>query len=427
MATKKSRKKKTVPKKEHWFLRYHITFWVIVVLATILTLIIVLRLPQDDGDRQKNTSNMVEHHTPVVRSKTVRHPEPPSSDTASEAPQVYEEQENTLETRVKEVDLALIQTLVLMGYDPAGLEHGAVDIRTYHGQEYHFQRLELATPKDPKGFAAHLEKNVRLLVDGGSLAVQPDNKTFTVKVFGVPTHMIIFRDPLRSQPGHAVNLHGKTSRMVIVVDDLGRSVRAAQRLATLSFPVTFSVMPHETRTSQVADVARNMRKELLLHLPMEPESYPETNPGEGALFVGMSSEQIKAVLREDLALVSGASGANNHMGSKFTQDRAGIAVVIDFFRDRGLFFLDSMTSKDSCVRAVEAEKGMPYLRRNIFLDNVRDEKAILFQLRKAESLAKKWGHSVAIGHPYPETLWALETWQTERDQKVSMVTLKDLL
>ena len=427
MATKKSRKKKTVAKSEHWFLRYHITLWVLVVLTTLLTLIIVLRLPQDGVDQNKGTSNMVEHHTPVIRSRTVRRPAQHSSATELQEPQVYEEQENTLETRVKEVDLALIQTLVLMGYDPAGLEHGVVDIRIYHGQEYHFQRLELATPTDRERFAASLEKNVHQLVDGGSLTATPDNRTFTVKVFGVPTHMIIFRDIPRTQPGQDVTVPENKARMVIVVDDLGRSVGAGKRLAALSFPVTFSVMPHEIKTSQVAAVARDTQNELLLHLPMEPESYPETNPGQGALFVGMSPEQIKAVLHEDLALVSGASGANNHMGSRFTQDREGVEVVIDFFRERGLFFLDSMTSKDSCVRAIEAGKGMPYLRRNIFLDNVRDEKAILFQLRKAESLARKRGQAVAIGHPYPETLRALEAWQTTRDHTVALVTLKDLL
>jgi hypothetical protein len=61
------------------------------------------------------------------------------------------------------------------------------------------------------------------------------------------------------------------------------------------------------------------------------------------------------------------------------------------------------------------------------LDNVRDEKAILFQLRKAQSLARKKGTCIAIGHPYPETLDALKTWETMRDPGVSLVRLEDLL
>ena len=423
MATKKSRKKKSAPQNEHWFLRYHISFWVVVVVTTLLALIVVLRLPQDRIDQKNGTPKTpIAEHPSVLRSKPDMRPEPIPSVTE---PQVYEEQENTLETRAKEVDLALIQTLVLMGYDPSGLEHGAVDIRTDHGQEYHFQHLELATPKDKERFATILGKNVHLLVDGGSLTAGPGNMSFTVKVFGVPTHEIIFQDDYR--PGRNAVVSGKKARMVIVVDDLGRSVVVGKRLAALTFPITFSVMPHEIRTSQVAAVARDTRNELLLHLPMEPESYPAADPGQGALFVGMRPEQIREVLRNDLAMVSGARGANNHMGSRFTQNRMGVEVVVDFFRARGLFFLDSMTSKDSCVRDVESARGLPYLRRNIFLDNVRDEKAILFQLRKAESLARKRGYAVAIGHPYPETLRALETWQRMRDQNVALVTLKDLL
>ena len=436
--TKKTPKKTGGKKRSNpagpWFLRSHILAWIFVVLVTLVALVAVLRLPSEQGAgrnavaqkpvKQRAAARVSLPDAPTYEEKNS--PRVSSPAFSSSETQVYEEEDNGLDTRVKEVDLAVIQTLVLKGYDLATLVHGSVDIRTYHGREYHFQRLELARPEDAQGFVTALKKNLALLVEGASLSSLEGEKGVRIQVFGVPTHRILF-GAVRQSRGDTGNVPGRRHRMVIVVDDLGRSVRAAKRLAHLSFPVTFSVMPHETRSREVAAIAGNAEKELILHLPMQPVSYPGTNPGKGALFVDMTPEKIRETLLEDLARVPGARGANNHMGSLFTQDVAGMETVLDLFKTRSLFFLDSMTTRKSCVRKVMARRNMPYLRRNVFLDNVRDEKAILFQLRKAESLAGKHGYAIAIGHPYPETLNALEIWQRERSVAVVPVRLRDLL
>jgi polysaccharide deacetylase 2 family uncharacterized protein YibQ len=69
---------------------------------------------------------------------------------------------------------------------------------------------------------------------------------------------------------------------------------------------------------------------------------------------------------------------------------------------------------------------MRYYRRHIFLDNSASEHAILLQLRKAESLAKRTGLAVAIGHPYPATLSALENWARTRDMGFTIWTIQDI-
>jgi hypothetical protein len=215
--------------------------------------------------------------------------------------------------------------------------------------------------------------------------------------------------------------------MVIVMDDLGRSLQAGQRLAELSFPITFSVMPYEPHSKEVAQIARTYNQELILHLPMQPESYPETDPGPGALFVDMRPEQVTQTVIRDLSMVPGVIGVNNHMGSRFTRDRQGMDAAMRALGERRLFFLDSVTTAKSCGGEMTGKYKVPYLRRDIFLDNVRDEQAILFQLRKAQTVARKKGTCIAIGHPYPETLAALETWEDVHDRAVRLVRLRDLL
>ena len=190
--------------------------------------------------------------------------------------------------------------------------------------------------------------------------------------------------------------------MVIVIDDLGASMPTARRLAALPFPVTFSVLPYNSRARDVAGLARKKNLELLLHLPCEPEGYPhKANSGPGTLRVNMSSQELEQTLAANLARLPEVDGANNHMGSKLTQSKKAMRIVLAHLKGRGKFFLDSVTTPKSCVPEVSKALGMRYYRRHIFLDNTPQEHAILLQLKKAETLARKKGLTVVIGHPYP--------------------------
>ncbi len=54
---------------------------------------------------------------------------------------------------------------------------------------------------------------------------------------------------------------------------------------------------------------------------------------------------------------------------------------------------------------------MPWLKRDIFIDNVRTDEALDERMKASVALAKKRGVAVLIGHHYPVTLEALKRWQ----------------
>jgi polysaccharide deacetylase 2 family uncharacterized protein YibQ len=139
----------------------------------------------------------------------------------------------------------------------------------------------------------------------------------------------------------------------------------------------------------------------------------------------MSPSRIRDLLDEDLDEVPEAVGVNNHMGSAFTESAPSLAPVLAVLRERGLFFLDSMTSPASRGDEMARAVGIPFIRRDVFLDNDRNVRAILAQLDKAERAAAKNGQAVAIGHPYPETLEALTRW-SRRPGRVQVVPLTAL-
>jgi polysaccharide deacetylase 2 family uncharacterized protein YibQ len=169
------------------------------------------------------------------------------------------------------------------------------------------------------------------------------------------------------------------------------------------------------------------RRQILLHLPMEPED-PQWNPGPRAITVGMSTSRMTEIIDAALASLPNISGVNNHMGSRATADRATMDQVMKILAKRDLLFLDSLTSPRSVAVDAANRAGIPALQNRIFLDQQEATPALV--RRNLESLiaaARRNGFAVGIGHPYAETLQVLREdlprWQAAG---VRFVTLSEL-
>jgi len=196
--------------------------------------------------------------------------------------------------------------------------------------------------------------------------------------------------------------------VAIVIDDMGYSPESLIRLARLPGPVTLAFLPYADATGPMLEMARRGAFELMLHLPMEPLG--DAEPGPGALRVGLTAEELRRRVRGAIGKVPGAVGVNNHMGSRFTTDAVGLEVLMDELRRHGLYFVDSRTNAATLAELQARAAGLPASSRNVFLDHDPDPRAIARQLTLVERIAQRHGTVIAIGHPYPTTLTALEAW-----------------
>lgn len=144
----------------------------------------------------------------------------------------------------------------------------------------------------------------------------------------------------------------------------------------------------------------------MLHAPMSNLSGMEL--GEGGLTLQQSEEEFLQVLTAALADIPHIKGVNNHTGSELTAAIQPMQWVMQELKNRNLYFVDSMTTRDSVAGTTAAQFLVPSLRRHVFLDNVQTAEAIDVEFRRAIALAQQQGYAVAIGHPYPETLAYLE-------------------
>lgn len=197
--------------------------------------------------------------------------------------------------------------------------------------------------------------------------------------------------------------------IAIVIDDLGVDRRRSDKVVQLRAPLTLAWMTYAEEVGKQAQAARARGHELIVHMPMQPqgEAY---DPGRDVLEVGLSEAEIRRRVDWGLSRLDGFVGVNNHMGSKFTADRAGMRVVMEELKKRGLIWLDSVTSEKTVGPDMARRYGVPSAARHVFLDNEQDVGSVRAQLAKTEAHARKHGAAIAIGHPHDATIEALSTW-----------------
>jgi polysaccharide deacetylase 2 family uncharacterized protein YibQ len=196
--------------------------------------------------------------------------------------------------------------------------------------------------------------------------------------------------------------------VAIVIDDVGIDRPRSRRAWELPGPLTLSFLPYAKDLREQARAAHAKGHELMLHMPMEPAG--SADPGPGALLVSLGEPEIRERMNSALDSFDGYIGVNNHMGSRFTANKADMEVVLALLKSRGLMFLDSRTTPQTVGDQVAQELGVPSMSRNVFLDDDESIGAVRKKLAETEEVARRQGFAVAIGHPHEATIQALAEW-----------------
>jgi len=186
------------------------------------------------------------------------------------------------------------------------------------------------------------------------------------------------RPPVPVWQENAVELAAVTSQpmIAIVIDDMGLDRNRSHQTVGLKGPLTLAYLAYAGDLATQTKAARSAGHELLVHVPMEPGS-STTDPGPHALA---------------------------------TSDRAAMRAVMAKLEARGLLFLDSRTSGETVAHEEATKAGIPALRRDVFIDHDPSPIAVRAALLDVETVARRQGYAIAIGHPKDATINALSEW-----------------
>lgn len=210
----------------------------------------------------------------------------------------------------------------------------------------------------------------------------------------------------------------KQVNFAILLDDGGNSLELAKEFAAIKYPVAIAVLPHLEHTKQTAQLAKQAGKTVFLHFPMAPKSYPNTDPGKGAILPNMPQLIIEGIVRENFENIGVAvDGFNNHMGSGITEDAGKMEQILLASKKYTNRFVDSRTTADTKAYAECRKAGYKCGENRLFIDNDNSVEAILEKIYEAAEKSRDDGSIIAIGHIRPNTLQALKIALPELEKR----------
>jgi uncharacterized protein len=241
----------------------------------------------------------------------------------------------------------------------------------------------------------------------------PEKDLSSPKVASIPPRF-------EPKPPTAIPLKDRP-KVAIIIDDLGYDPYIAKKFVELEPNLTFSVIPHTPFQKKVAETIRKNGGELMLHMPMEPNEYPNIDPGPGVLLTTMKPDQLIAQLKENLETISDAKGINGHMGSKLTANSEQMYQIFTILKQRNLYFVDSLTTPDSVCKPSATLLKIPFAQRDVFIDHFQEPEFMRNQVHRLIQTAKKNGEAIGIAHPHKATLKILEQMMPEIKKQVDLV------
>jgi len=216
-------------------------------------------------------------------------------------------------------------------------------------------------------------------------------------------------------------------KVAIIIDDIGYERRVAEKFLSLDAVLTFSVFPHSPFQQRIIRKAHAKGIEIMLHLPMEPDGYPEVDPGPDALLTSMSPDELIDQLNKNLDAVPLIKGVNNHMGSKMTTESTRMYQIFSVLKKRRLFFVDSRTTPESICKPSARLLQIPFAQRDVFLDHVQEPDFIRRQIKELIRIAEIHGTAVGIAHPHLITYEVFREELPELQKKVRLVPASSLV
>jgi len=194
-------------------------------------------------------------------------------------------------------------------------------------------------------------------------------------------------------------------KLIIIIDDVVSQVQK-DKILSIGYPITISFLPPTKDHPNSAKIAQDLSS-YMIHFPLQATSAFK-NFEENTLNITDSYKTIENRVKQLRAWYPKAVYTNNHTGSAFTSSFEAMNKLFRALKKYNFIFVDSKTSVNSTAKELSVKHKVPYIVRDIFLDNDRNFTYIQNQLKLAIKTAKKQGYAIAIGHPYDITFKVLK-------------------
>ena len=205
-------------------------------------------------------------------------------------------------------------------------------------------------------------------------------------------------------------------RVAIVVSGLGLSAIATDAaIQLLPGNVTLAFDPYAPGLLDWIAKARQAGHEALIMVPLEPVTFPVSDPGPQAQMTTNAPEENQLRLEFVLSRMTGYIGVMTVLGSKFNTSEEHLKTLLGEIKNRGLMFLEGAMDEDSLGPKLATDMGVP--RALSIVDSIPTKDAIDDQLAELENILIQQPAAVAIAHAYPSSIERLANWTSGLEAK----------
>jgi polysaccharide deacetylase 2 family uncharacterized protein YibQ len=327
------------------------------------------------------------------------------------------------EAKAREIDSAIDKRLVEMGVGRKDIIEKKTEKKKRGEIEWTYitKRVRISPKESLKKYEKAVSQAVKR--EGGRIIKVKEGEIKGKKILSM-------KIGVKKIPIQRLILEQSKARVAIIIDDLGMGGRVTRELLAIDRPLNFSILPFLPRSKDTAIKAKKSGFLVMLHLPMEPKGYParDKDPGKGAIFVNTPRKEIAKIIVQDLSNIPYVQGVNNHTGSRLTENKEIMSLILKELKKRKLFFVDSKTSPNSIAYKEAKRLGLRCGERDVFLDNEIDLDYIKGQIQLLAKIALKKGEAIGIGHPYLPTVRAIrESIPELENQGIEFVLVSELV
>ncbi len=183
-------------------------------------------------------------------------------------------------------------------------------------------------------------------------------------------------------------------KIAIVMTGVGVNARGTEiTIRKLPGEVTLAFAPYGRDIETQVDDARLKGHEILLQVPMEPQDYPQSDPGPHTLRAADDKGENMARLRWLMSRFSGYVGITNFMGARLMRDAESYGALLSEFDRRGLLFLDDGSNDGALTKSIAQHLQLVSATADRVADNT-GRVSLEQQLKDIEEIARKRGHAV---------------------------------
>lgn len=199
----------------------------------------------------------------------------------------------------------------------------------------------------------------------------------------------------------------KIAILFLINDDVGSAKRISNFIDKTASVIIFH---NYINNNEIYSIIANANREIIVNINMEPDNYPNNNPGPDTLLTGITDVENVTKLNDVLLKHLSSVGIINIYGNKFLSSEKDLKPVLNFLHDKSLLFINASNINTNTL--IETSKTTNTIVKicDIFIDNKPSEDELKDALKVLEAKAKNEGSAIGLFRYYDDRINIMESW-----------------